>query len=226
MSVVYVGNCNWRLIKSQPHKVADNIPGLLETWFGRSDQLQSFLNSNPLYKSYQGGYITKVDPDDAQGPFATCELTVTQPPDFTRVLQDPDLSIKTATVSANVAGDNLIPSGLIPKGSTAPNPLPCQHNISFYAAGIRYTYFSNMQPAGPRFGSAGSAAQPTPIRSVITCQLSGSTVTFAGADAPAPIVSALFMSVGDKLSGFSAKQIPGTPWFECTDVLTREYVGE
>lgn len=223
--IIYVGNCEWRLIKSRPTDVANGLPGLVETWFGRADHLEQWKAQFPLYTAYRGGYITKRDINDDQGPFATGDLIITLPPDFGRYLMRPSWSIKTATKSANVTGPNLIPPALIPPGVSQPNPLPCTRTVSFYSPECRYQYFADGKPDGARFGSAATGRNPIIIRSTITCQLSSGQLTFNG-NAPAAIVSALAMQTIDRVTSVDADPIAGTSWYECTDTVGRELQGD
>lgn len=226
--IIFLGDASWQpLGNPEPSDPPNDLPTTREQWIGRADLTSSFRTTYRVGAGHLGGYIIDNTPRSNQ-PFYgldTIDLIVARQPDFNAFVLEPTMSLKTATKSANVSGTGIIPPALIPPGSTAPNPLPCTRTVNFYSPEAKYTYFSSLRPDAPRFSSIGSSRQPIVVRSVITVQLSSGILVFSG-NAPAPIVTALFMPVTDSLTGTEAQLIRGTPWYHCTDTLSRVLRGD
>lgn len=227
----YVGDCEWRLIKSQPSDPANEMETQRDTWFGRTDKLEQFLQQYPLYAPYTGedgtsGYITLRSVNDDGNPFSTVDLQISLPPDFQRYLVSNGWGIKTASASANVTGSNLIPSSMLPDGADPPDSIQCTRSVSFFAPESQYTYFASSKPSGPRFNSYSGTQQPFILSSRISCNVAGASIVFAGAVASAPIVAALTMPLVSVIVSTTAEQIPGTPWYRCKDGVALQYQGD
>lgn len=224
MGVNFIGNCNWRWIESRKRSPARDLPQTVETWIGRYDQLATFLATYPVGLGYAGGYITDHDIDDS-APQSTVGLIVTLPPPFGGYLRTPSRSIKTATKSATVTGTNLIPAHLLPEGVENPSSVQAVRTLSFYAPESRYEYFTASEPTAPSYSSAGSR-NPSIISARLEVSFGGVTIAFTGATAPAAISTAVFMPIVDRVVSDGGEPIPGTPWYRCVDVVSREYQGD
>lgn len=217
----YVGDCSWQPSGNpEPSDPPNELPTTTEPWMGRSDQTASFRAAYFVGKPYLGGFITANTPKSngfCPG-IDTCDLVIARPPDFQKFLSPCSTAVKTGTKTA--AG--VAVTGVIPGAST----VDASREVSYYAPETSYSYFAVTLPTAPRFTTVAVATQPRVIRSVIRASAGGVEKVFSGALAPAGLVTALFMPVADKLTSFSPEPIPGTPWYRCTDMVTRELTGD
>jgi hypothetical protein len=220
MSLSYIGDDSWSeagevQYASPPH----DIPTARQKWIGRSDTVDTFRAAHAVGSAFLGGYITDNTPQEhTPSPgLATVELLVLLPPDFEDYLASDQNSTKTASKSADVTASGIIP------GETA---LKCTHEVTFKSPATKYTYFAATRPSGALFSAPLTSASPVIIRSVMKASANGQERTFAGAVAPAPIVSALTLSTVNVGNEPEAEPIPGTPWFRCSEVWSRELEGD
>ena len=202
--------------------MARDVPEITYTYTGRVDTVDTFLATVLPGATLDGGYITGRRTNETAGPGrAEVQVTVAFEPDFAAYSVFPQTSQKTSSISATVAS-----SGIIDGASS----VDAKRDVSYYSPEARYTYFASSRPLDARFSSEGTSRTIKIIRSVIAAQgaVDGSVVnkTFGGGNAPAALVSALFMPEADRVTSHEATPIEGTPWYACTDVVSRELEGD
>lgn len=222
MALTYKGNCEWEPAGDREARTPPNdLPITQEPWMGRSDKTAAFLAQYAVGKQYLGGYIIENTPK-SNYPFPGVDwvdLQIAMPPKFDVVLSHPGRSIKTAQKSATVQSSGVI---------DGESEVTCVKEITYYAPEIRYEYFASKRPAGARYTDAAGIGSPEIIRSVIrvTGKTTGKEITYTNSTAPAAVVTAMIMGETNLVSGHEARQIPGTPWYSCTDVVSREFAGD
>lgn len=89
-----------------------------------------------------------------------------------------------------------------------------------------WRYITNRRPTGPKYTGLDVPFDPIIIKSSITIQnTEGNSRTFGGRLAPVALVTALQPVATNIVTGPNATPVPGTPWFECEDRVTRIYQG-
>lgn len=223
--LIYVGNCGWEPSGNpEPSRPPLELPTIREPWIGRQDQTSAFLAAHPIGGSHLGGYIIENTPRD-NTPFegvASVDLIVALPPDFLTAKVENSTSYKTATRTATVESSLIIP------GATS---VDAERAITYAAPETTYTYFASSAPSGPRYTSVATSAEARVLSSRVTARGEigdGQQIEkkFTGALAPAALVTALTMAPVDKGTSHQSAVIPGTPWYRCTDVVTRELEGD
>lgn len=208
VSVTYIGTSTFTLQKQEPRGSAGDVPTTIESWRGKQADRDSFLTSHALNSSHNGGYIIDYSCRDGVA-YTEVDLVIGRSPDFQKEYSANGISLKTGTKSANVS------EGLATR------------EVSYYAPETRYTYFSSSKPNGPRYDSVAIETQPRIIRSKITVRRENlPDLIYTGALAPADVATATTMAAWDKITSHDSEQIPGTPWYRCVDVVTRELRGD
>jgi hypothetical protein len=219
VSLIYRGNCEWEPSSLPiPRDPPKELPTTTEPWMGRQDKLAAFLAAWPIGKPYLGGFIIDRDPRD-NSPFpgaAEVTFTIARPPDFLAYSVANGRSIKTASISTTVASSSIIP------GETSVDAV---REVGFYAPESRYSYFASTMPDGERYDSLAITAGIRIIRSVIRASAGGKERVYGGSNAPAALVSALYMGPITRVAHESSP-IEGTPWYRCTDTVSLELEGD
>lgn len=216
MALVFNGNCEWRMIRKEPTKAANDLPTHIETWIGRSDKFTDFMAAHPVGMQLSGGYIIFRRGDDSE-PKSEVELTIATAPDFQTPRVMPGTSTKTAQKTATVSSSTIIDGATEVKAERA---------VSYEAPETKYTYFSSTRPGGPRYSKVSDGRQPRILRTTMKASANGEEVSFGSGNAPAALVSALTMAATDVVTSHDAEPIDGTPWYRCADVVTRELQGD
>lgn len=219
MALSYIGDCTWKpLGEPEPSDPPNELPTTREPWLGRMDQVAAFRAQYFVGRSYLGGFIIANSPQSHSPGMLEIDLVIARPPNFQASLTATTRSIKTASKSATINNSSII------KGETE---IKAVRSVSFYAPETRYTFFAADSPNGPRFTKSLGTRKPQILSAVITCNgASGKERTFAGANAPAALLSALSMPEVDTVVSDGGEPIAGTPWFRCTDTVTREFKGD
>lgn len=224
MSVTYGGVTAFTLQRSEPREAAGDLPVVIETWRGASHLTDGFLSSNTVGSSASGGYIIDRSVRE-QGPYTEVDLIIALQPSTSDYVVSNGVGLKTVSMSATVTASNIIDNA---------SSVNAERQITFYAPETRYTYFRLTEPIGPAFGSVSNGREPIILRSVITASGNekeddeedlGPDRTFAGGTAPPALVSALAAIAANTLVSHESENIPGTPWYRCVDVISREFAG-
>lgn len=222
MSITYGGVTAFTLQRSEPRGQAMELPTIVETWRGASTLTDGFLSSNEIGDAHAGGYIMDYSVREG-GPYTEVDLIIGLPPDTSSYIPSNGVGLKTASSSATVSSSSIIDNA---------SEVNAELQITFYAPETRYTYFRLSEPLGPSFSVISNNREPVVVRSVITASGSvktdeeedfGPDRTFAGGTAPAALVSALAIPVVNVVLSHESENIPGTPWWRCVDVVSREY---
>ncbi len=218
MGANYAGISAFTLQRSEPDSTVGEMPVVVESWRGRADQRDTFLAKYPMGLLYGGGYIVRTSGRD-DGAWSMVDITIGLAPDFTTDWPANGVSTKIATMSAKVTASGIL------AGETE---VIAERSVSFYSPETRHAYFAAKKPSGAKYSTVLIATQPTIIRSVIkaTGVASGQSITFPGLYAPAALVSALFMPTVDTVTDHQSPCIPGTPWYRCTDTVSRVLQGD
>lgn len=234
------GSLDWTPVKDPVLDARPmELPIVTEHWNGREDAAAAWQALYAIGKLYQPGTPGSIETlteigdgigyiiDNTPHPFDECmseaELKVALAPPVgpNDYLDDPDSERRTIQISATVADSTII------KGDTS---VTCVRTVVAICYQTRYRYFSLIYPAGPRFsGVVGGTPDPIFIRSSIVCTgvQSGQVVNLTKETAPAGIVSATTMALGNVLaSAPKGQRIKGTPWYECEEVWSYEYIGD
>jgi len=224
-NLIAIGDCSWQpSALPLSRDVAFEVPTLTEPWMGRKDQAAAFKAAYDIGLSYLGGYITDRNFKD-NSPFpgmSECDLIIALQPNVLLYLADPNTAIKTVQKSATVNG-RLDDNGQYQTSSS--EQVQVVYSASYYAPETHYTYFASARPNGPRFSAVLSTWTPRIITASIKVSGQGHEATY-GYVAPAPIASAVTLGTQDRLTSFEATQIKGTPWYQCRDVISREFLGD
>lgn len=95
------------------------------------------------------------------------------------------------------------------------SPEKATRDIEFYSPQTTWRYINSGRPAFASYGSIANGRTASIIRSVITDK---DGKRYPG-NAPAGLVSALFVSASNRVTGPHCEPIYGTPYFECQDVV-------
>ena len=229
--ITYVGHREFTLQKTSETRAADDAGRYSETWRGAADLAAAFAAGYAPGSPYGSGYIAEVRREEPQGPYADVEIVVVRPPDFGRFTTANSTTVKTATKSAqNIACTGVLPDYTDASGNTVEvENVNAEKKVTYLTAETKYTYHASSKPSGPRFSAIGLAMTISVLsRSISVTDADGGsseTVILRGATAPAPIASALTMPEIDRVI-HEHSPIPGTPWYRCTDTVTREYLGD
>ncbi len=219
MGVHFQSNTSWRMVKRRGNSRARELPIYSEEWEGRYDQLATHLANYPVEMNYAGGYIVEHDIKDT-APKAGVEMFIAMPPNFDSYKLKKGTSRKVTTKSATItSGASAIISGA--------DSIEATRTVSYDAPEARYSYFKATEPTAVTYGTTSGSIVVK--RSVIIARATVDGVqvekVYSGAVAPSPLVIALTMAIVD-VAVLDAEQIPGTPWFSCNDVVTREFDGD
>lgn len=178
-----------------------------------------------------GGYIVQREVDEG-GAYDRVVLIVAFLPNLAFYTRDNSKSIKTASKSVEIENADIHESIAGPYTPDNPEPeepiINATRDVTYYSPETRYRYFASSQPTSPRFTgvAVGTASGLRRIRDRIVAETAGksSRTKNYGSSAPAALVSALTMPVQSQLVTTDSSQIPGTPWYDCTDIFALEYV--
>ena len=223
MSLTYIGDCSFQLAKSPERRArANDVPTITETWVGRTDQKAAFLASYATGSSYGSGYLVDYDDTDhTPGPgLTTIKLTFANQPNV-QVTQSPStFSVRTAVKSATVIDGTIYPG--VAQYYVA-------REVTYQSPTTKYRYFASSQPSAPRFAN---------VNGVIRILKDNSTIDYLdssfqyNAKFPRLVIptAQLHPTLKEAVplttqtnATIDADPIDGTPFWRCTDTVTKDY---
>jgi hypothetical protein len=224
MSASLVSNCDWRFITGRRSGRAKGLPARTHIWEGRFDQLDAFLALYPVGAPHEGGYIIDRDIRDLV-PKSEVDLILALPPDFEAFKVRPGMSNKVYSKTGTVddSGHTLFTTTPYPTSIEATRTLSARVHAS------TYLYFAPALPLASRYTAEVTGQNPRILSDeiIVTARYDGGhekNRTYPGyAYAPANVKAAIDLDIRDSVEGFDAKEIEGTPWFECSDTVVRGY---
>jgi len=213
--ITYKGVTAFTLQTEEPAAEHYGLPTIARTYKGAAPQFDAFWATVATGNPLAGGYIVKRSGIN-RGMYPEISLTIALPPDFVAYKLSKSRMQQTASKGATVTSSQIIP------GETE---IECSRTMSFIAPQAVYSYFSSARPLGPRFTSPVETSAPILLRSIITATAGGKSRTFYG-NAPLALATALAMPAVGLITGHISDPIPGTPWYECQDVISYVYRGD
>lgn len=136
-----------------------------------------------------------------------------------------DTGCKTVTNSCSITSEAVaeIIKGSPMEGEEVAN-VTAQKTVVFYSPQTVYRYVTDKLPSGPSYDKIAFNAQIIVKQSRIVARWADKEATFAG-NAPAELVSALASGI-QMVVVHSSEPIIGSPYFECTDTVSLELLGD
>ena len=224
MSVVFKSNCAWRFVSGRRSGKAKGLPARTDTWHGRYDQLDTFLDSYPVGALYAGGYIIDRDVRDT-APKSEVDLVLALPPDFNAYSAAPSVANKVFQKSGAVTDDD---HTLFPD-EPYPTSIEAARTISARVHATTYRYFSSNLPISARFYTEVTGQNPKILSDQIVVTAKDGAgkdtpLTYSSyASAPANVRSAIDIEIVASVESSQGTPIDGTPWYECQDEVIKGY---
>jgi hypothetical protein len=226
----YKGETNFILQSEEPAGEHFGLPTIEQIWKGAAPQFDAFWKAHATGISHADGYIVRRRGVN-KGMYPEIALSIALPPDFQAY------KIATGRMQQTSAKGRIVENSSILTGYLS---VQAERRISFIAPQITYLYFASARPDGPRFTRPIEKESPKMLRSVIYAKGDEIDEDWEQANpgkqkrsdatwydsAPAPLVAALDMPAVGLITGHSAIEIPGTPWFECQDIISYVYRGD
>lgn len=224
--IIYKGVTAFTLQTEEPTSEHYGCPTITQTYKGAAPQFDAFWKSVETGIPLAGGYIVKRNGAN-RGMYPEISISIALPPDFLAYRLSKSRLQQTSSKGRTVVNSSILRGYL---------DVEAQRTISFIAPQAVYSYFSSTRPLGPRFTSPVETSAPILLKSVIyakggtidenyTGSAKRSEATYYG-NAPIALATALAMPAVGLITGHTSDPIPGTPWYECQDVISYVYRGD
>lgn len=197
----------------QPHpsKNEFGIDTLSRKFRGPATKLSAFLSGLAQGQVYNSFYLQTWAADE-DPVFPTVTLSYKG---LLRRIPDPISTDDTAMQSVSLSTSRDDPEG-------SGKVINWVRDIQFWASTTTWKYISNSRPTAPRYTAINGNRNPVIFRSSIT---GSNGKVYAGANAPADLITSLTPAATSIVQSSSAEQVYGTPWFECQDTVIRTFTG-
>lgn len=191
---------------------------LTRTSIGAAPLLAAFLESveKGISFEYNGElfYLTSYQPNgDKLWPEVTFNyLGLSDGP--AAPIGDDDFSVQSVTITAQVPTDE--------EGAEEGTMMDVERTIDYLAFQTTWSYVRAARPTGPEVGYTSRDLGPWIKGSRIT---TSTGKTYAGANAPAAIVTATTPGIANMLLSLRSTEHHYTPFFDVDEVIARMYVG-
>jgi hypothetical protein len=214
MAIAYIGSRIEMLSENvrDPHF---ELSAIDQVWRIAAPDFANWWANKTTGRQWAGGYIVDRSSRE-QGPYIEATLSIALPPDFNAVQISGTFGIQTISKTANVVNSSVIP------GATS---VDATRQMSFYAYSRVFKYWASSTPGGPRFTTA-QIADPITLSDFTRATAAEGTPTgqksrIYGTSLPSPLLSAMTIPIVTLLTAFDFDPIPGTPWFRCSDTVSR-----
>lgn len=180
---------------------------------GPVTNLDTYVAGLAQGQGYNGFYLQTWGIDD-RPPYATVTLyykglhrgTIPDPAAFD------ETGICSTSIGADVASLNITNSdGVAAKTAV--------RDIEFYCPQTTWRYIRYGRPSGYSYGAIANGRTATIIRNVIRLD---NGMEYRG-NAPAGLVTALYLNPSNRIIGPHAEPVHGTPYYECHDIVANGY---
>lgn len=213
--ITYQGVTAFTLQSEEPAAEHYGLPTVTQTYKGAAYLFDAFWASVATGTPRSGGYITNRSGAN-KGIYPEISITIALPPNFNDYKLSRSRMQQTASKGATITNSSIIPDE---------TEIECNRTVSFISPQAVYSYYASSRPDGPRFTSPLESQAPLMLRSIITATAGGKSRTYYG-NAPSALVSALAMPQVGIITGHTSDPIPGTPWYQCQDVISYVYRGD